>query len=359
LQEGAKYYVGVITPQSLRLYSNKKDALTKLNQTIFTDFGVGTNSLRSAELKNKINSIQIISQGSNYSNRKVLVDPIGINTFSNIITCPDLHGFSNNDKVVYKNLGSAISGLSTSVSYFVNIIDNNSFFLSTSLNSFAVNLNSIGVGTHIFKYEDINVKIVGRTQNNQAAKIDPIFRGGVESVYVYKKGSNYGSKEIVNYNKLPEYQLINGNSAQLTPIVVNGKITKVIINNPGKDYYSIPDIQVIGQGNFANLIPIIQNRKLVDVLILSTGSGYSQSSTSLIVKSAGSGANLSINIQEWTINEVERYLSSLNKIRSGNLSDDSDSFISKGTNGLNLKYSHLYPPRKLREILIKHRIILI
>ena len=354
LEESAKYYVGVISPQSLRLYSNKTDSLRKLNQVIFSDFGVGTNSLRSSELKNKINSITILSGGSNYSNKKVFVDPVGINTFSNAITCPDLHRFSNNEKVVYRNLGSSISGLSTNISYFVNVIDNFSFFLSTSVNSYAVNLNSIGVGTHIFQYEPITVKIVGKTQNNQEANIDPIFRGEIESVYVYKNGTKYGSKEIVNYKKLPEYQLVTGNFAQLTPIIINGKIEKVIVNNPGKDYYSIPDIQVIGDGNFAKLIPILQNNRIIDVLILNTGSGYSQSATSLIVKSAGSGANLGINLQEWTINEVERYLSSLNKVQSGNLTDSSDSFLSKGLVGL--KYSHLYPPRKLREILITKQI---
>jgi hypothetical protein len=354
LEESAKYYVGVISPQSLRLYSNKIDSLRKLNQVTFNDFGFGTNSLRSLELKNKINSIEVISSGTNYSNKKVLVDPIGINTFSNVITCPDLHKFSNNEKIVYKNLGSSISGLSTNISYFINVIDNFSFFLSTSLNSYAVSLNSIGVGTHVFQYEPITVKITGKTQNNQEANIDPIFRGGIESVYVYKNGTKYGSKEIVNYKKLPEYQLVTGNSAQLSPIIVNGKIVKVIVNNPGRDYYSIPDIQVIGDGNFAKLIPILQNNKIIDVLVLSTGSGYSQSSTSIIVKSTGSGANLSINLQEWTINEVERYLSSLNKVQSGNLTDSSDSFLSKGL--LGLKYSHLYPPRKLREILITKKI---
>lgn len=350
LQEGSKYYVGVLSPQSLRLYENRADSLSKVNQVVFNQFGFGTNFLRSTELKKRINSVEILSAGINYSNKKVLVDPVGINTFSNKITCPDLHRFSNNEKVVYKSSGSSISGLSTSISYFVKVVDDYSFSLSTSLNSRPVNLNSIGVGTHSFQYEPISVRIVGKTQNNKDAKIDPIFRGGIESVYLYKGGSGYGSNEIINYKNLPEHKLVNGSSAQLTPIIVNGQIVKVVINNPGKDYYSIPDIQILGDGNFAKLIPIVQNNKIVDVLILSSGSGYSPNSTSLIVKPAGSGANLSISIQEWTINEVERYLSSLVKVQSGNLVDNSDSFISKDIE--NLKYSHLYAPRKLREILI-------
>ena len=354
LIDNKKYFVGVIDPNNIRLYLTKSESIQKLNQVLFSSYGSGRNTIRCLSEKTKINSFRITSNGSGYSNKKVLVNATGINTYSNSITCPDLHRFSQNDKVVYKTEGSSIGGVSTSVTYYVNVLDNFSFNISTSINSSPINLTSSGIGTHIFEYEPISVNLVGLSQFNKSAKIKPIFRGSIDSVYIQNGGSNYGSSEIVNYKKLPNYKIENGLGAQLTPIVVNGKIVKVIVNSPGREYYSDPDIVVSGSGNFAQLTPVIEDNRLVDVIISNPGSGYDPKNTFLTVKSAGFGADILINLQEWTLNLVENYLNTSSRFSSAKLIDENDVIIVPSTNSslLGFKVSHGYAPRKLREILL-------
>jgi hypothetical protein len=351
---GGRYFVGVIDETTIRLYSNRLDANQKLNQVLFSEYGTGRSTIRCLTEKNKINSFTINSGGFQYSNKKVLVNSTGINTYSNSITCQDLHRFSQNDKIVYKTSGSTIGGISTSEVYYVNIIDNFSFSISTSINSSPVNLTSSGIGTHIFEYEPISVEVIGLSQFNREVKIKPIFRGPIESIYLENGGSNYGSSEIVNYKKLPNYEIENGFGAQLTPIVVNGKISKVIVNSPGREYYSDPDILVSGSGKSAKLTPVIENNRLVDVIISNPGAGYDPKNTFLTVKSAGFGADLLINLQEWTLNLVENYLNSSSRFSSAKLIDENDIIAIPSPNSFDLsfKVSHGYAPRKLREILL-------
>jgi hypothetical protein len=358
LNSGQRYFVGVIDEKTIRIYPRRIDAIQKLNQVLFTGYGVGRSTIRCLKEKNKINSFRITSNGNGYSNRKVLVDSVGINTYSNSIICQDLHRFSQNDKIVYKTEGSPIGGINTSTVYYVNVLDNFSFNISTSINSQPINLTSSGIGTHIFEYEPITVKVIGKSQFNIDAKIKPIFRGNIDSIYLQSGGSNYGSSEILNYKKIPNYRIQNGLGAQLTPIVVNGRIVKVIVNNPGREYYSVPDIIVSGSGSFASLTPIIENNRLVDVVVSNSGIGYDPRNTSLTVKSAGTGADFLINLQEWTLNLVENYLNSASKSSSAKLIDESDTIVvpvNSGDLSLNFKVSHGYVPRKLREISLTKR----
>lgn len=359
LFKNSKYYVGKISDLSIRLYTTYEDAVAKVNQVTFVSYGYGKNTLRSVEEKNRIDSIKIISGGVNYSNKKVFVDSVGINTYSNIIVCPDKHGYETNEKVIYNHYGSSIVGISTTSTYYVNVIDEYSFNLSSSkiedLNNFSkVAITSAGIGTHVFQYEPITVTISGVDRVNNSAELQPIVRGQIDSLYLHKKGSNYGSPKILNYKKEPEYEILNGSDAQLTPIIVGGKIVKVIVNNPGKNYNSIPDIEVEGTGKFAKLIPVIQNKKIVEVIIQNSGIGYEPNSTSLTVKSAGSGAKILFELQSWNINIVERYLLTSGLSGSAQILDDNDSFVLPISKELH--YTHAYAPRKLRESLLTKKL---
>ena len=63
----------------------------------------------------------------------------------------------------------------------------------------------------------------------------PIFRGSIKSVHLTDNGVGYGSSEIINYIRDPLVTLSFGEEAQLTPIIVNGKISEVIVLSSGKE----------------------------------------------------------------------------------------------------------------------------
>ena len=120
-----------------------------------------------------------------------------------------------------------------------------------------VDLTSVGIGTHIFNYEDISITLSGKIGISTAefdgspdeifgAKIQPIVRGTVTSINLSDKGSNYGDSEIINFNREPNVSLSAGENAQVKAVVNNGQIVEVLIQNTGRNYNSPPDV-IIGQ----------------------------------------------------------------------------------------------------------------
>ena len=119
----------------------------------------------------------------------------GINTALNQINISN-HGFNSGETVTYS--GNA-SGLSSDQTYIVTVVDSDSFKLSsvgvgTTAKTFYyntnqyINIESVGSGTHTFNYPTISVIVSGEigvtTFSGQDfnAKLQPIFRGSIESV---------------------------------------------------------------------------------------------------------------------------------------------------------------------------------
>ena len=153
-----------------------------------------------------IDRIEIIDAGSLYSNRKVNILSqqypttnrsdlfktfVGINTFNNYIYAKN-HNFKNGDNVEYSCTGTVISGLSTSNVYKVTVIDDDKFKLSaagtistiTSTNydrRIYESLNSIGVGTHTFKYPEIKVNISNDVAIGLTSTISDYYIGSAEA----------------------------------------------------------------------------------------------------------------------------------------------------------------------------------
>lgn len=95
---------------------------------------------------------------------KRTTQPTGISTYLNQITI-DNHGYEKGEIVKYTSQGSIIGGLSDGSEYYVTKINDNVFKLSTNeslcLTEQYIDLTSVGVGTHLFNYPDISVKVVG------------------------------------------------------------------------------------------------------------------------------------------------------------------------------------------------------
>jgi hypothetical protein len=325
--DGGEYYVKVFNDITVQIYPSFSDFAVGINTVGITSIGNrGIHKFKTAQT-NRLKEILVLNGGSGYTNRKLRVKSVGISTSDYSINFIN-HGFSDGDIVEYSyedsqtEIASIISGLSTSTRYNVLKIDENKFRLcdagigGTNRTNFErknyVKFNSIGSGYQIFKYPDISLTVnysspgIGSTSILGTVNATPIVRGKIEGVYVYENGSDYGST-IINLKTTPRVLVKNGSSAQFRPIIVNGRITDVQVQYGGVDYYSYPDINVIGNGTGAVLRPVIQGNKIVDVIVIDSGSGYSIENTAIVPSSAGINAKFDLSIRELTVNNSYKF----------------------------------------------------
>jgi len=357
----SSYFVSVQSPTQIKLHNTLGDVISGINTINLTSHGVGNHQLRSFNKKSILGSINIENPGSGYENKKRIVtsSTTGINTSINQINIPN-HKFESGEIVKYSTNGSVIGGLFNDTEYYLTKVDDDKFRLSGigtgnltsdfyyNTNQF-VNFTSVGVGTHTFNYPEISVEVIGNVgvssigSNNFKAVIHPIFRGEITSIHLETNGSNYGSSEILNYDRQPLVTLNSGSGAIVSPIIINGKITEVLVISSGSGYNSPPDLKINGNGFGAVLSPIFENGQLVEVKIIESGLRYSANNTTIDIIAAGSLAEFTAKIKTWNVNLYQKNLS---------IVSDDDGVISEGINeDFELQYSHLYAPRKLRESL--------
>ena len=365
----ANYWVSVVGTGGtvVRLHTGEAGALAGINTVELTSRGDGVQYISAITTKSIIESINVISGGSDYENKKRTAQPAGINTSTDAIKIEN-HDYKTGEIINYTCTGTPITGLTTSTDYYVSVVDKDNFRLTsvgvgTTAKNFYLRTNQyrdltyIGVGTHQFNYPAINVSVTGKVGVTSVgtetfeAKIQPIFRGEVTSIHLIDKGVGYGSSEVQNFDREPDVTLSSGTLGEVTPIINNGTITEVLVKNKGKDYIAPPDLQIFGDGSGAVLTPILKTvgvgttatYLLQEVKVLNKGSGYSKDATSISVISPGSEVKLRSNIQQWTVNLFEKYY-------QGEQITSDDGIIVNGLNkGYGLQYTHLYAPRKLRE----------
>ena len=358
----SSYYVSVLDNITVRLHKTEGDAISGINTVFLTDYGIGKHSLQSESKKSVIQSVNIIRSGIGYENKKrTTAASTGINTASNLVVLSN-HDYKSGEKVKYTCNGTPISGLTTDTEYYVTRIDRDSFKLSqvgvSSDREFYyrtrqyVNMTSVGVGTHIFNYPEITVSVLGNVGISSIGletfkgSLQPIVRGTVTSIHLENNGVGYGSSEVLNLDRQPKISIDSGSECQLKPIIVNGKIAQVIVLKTGSRYLSTPDLRINGSGVGAVLTPVLENGSVTSVKIIEPGAGYDQNSTTIDVIPAGSIRILpefKANIQSWRVNLFEKYYPYF-------ASDDGVVVNGLKSNDFGLQYSHLYAPRKLREI---------
>ena len=358
ISTNAQYYVNVQDAFNVKLHKTLNDAVSGINTINLTSYGIGVHLFESFSPKRKISSISVLDKGSGYKNKKISCNSSGINTASDSIIISN-HGYNTGEIIVYKPTGNVVGGLSDGESYFVTKVNNDQFKLSqvgiaTTNRDFYfktnqyINLTSVGSSSHTFNYPEIVVSVSGRigvstlTNQNFNAILQPIFRGSIANAFVTDPGVGYGSSEILNYEKQPNVIIGIGSDAQISPIINDGKIKQVLVLNGGSNYTSTPTINVLGIGTAAILTPIISGGKVVDVKVVNGGVGFSTVGTLLQVVPAGNNFKSECRIKSWTINKVEKYLSSNNILDDDGIIDVSSYTISGS------QYCHIYAPRKLR-----------
>ena len=359
LSTEATYYVSSQSEYLIKLHPTYDEAVTGVGTISITNFGDGVQSFKSLNGKAILSSVVLIDNGSGYENKEKTCNSIGINTALNSINIEN-HTFQNGEIVRYSFDGTGVDGLSTSLDYYVTVVDVNNFKLSnvgvgTTVKSFYYDtkqyndLRSVGLGTHKFNYPPINVEVIGEvglssiSGKTYEAVVQPIVRGEITSINLSNNGVGYGASEIINFNRKPEVDLYSGKDAVIIPVVANGRIVDVSVSYGGTDYNSPPELVVLGIGSDAKLTPELNSfGNIVSVNIQSGGIGYGVSTTFVRVDPAGKGIKVDPVIQKWTINEVSKNLLNLN---------DDDIFISKPVNSdYGLQCSYTYAPRNLRKI---------
>jgi len=359
LSTNSVYFTSIVDDQTVKLHNNEADALAGIGTVTLLDFGVGTQSLVSFNPKNIIESVNVTSFGQNYQNKEKVASPTGISTFLNSINISN-HDYDSGEIVKYVSMGSSIGGLSNGSEYYVTKVDNDNFKLSEisvgedNKDFFYntkqyVDITSVGVGTHKFNYQDIVVSIEGKlgvSSDTYKAKVEPIFRGAITSVQLTSNGSEYGSSEVLNFNRQPLITLSKGSGAQLKPIISQGKLVEVVILANGSGYNSIPNVNVSGVGIGAVITPVLTNGEITSIKVIEPGTGYSEATTTISVTPSGSGAIFESKLQSWRVNLFHKNGGSEGL---ANIPLD-DGYITQGLNTkFGLQYAHVYTPRKLRE----------
>jgi YHYH protein len=344
LINGASYFVIKNNDYTISLAETRQKSLVGIATLDIISNGEGFHSFYTKERRLKVDKIYAI-KSSVFYNKETTTTPVGINTFTDIITINN-HGYNSGEELKYSTTGLAIGGLSTTTKYYAIKVDSNQFrvSISTSLTNY-VGLTSIGSGYHIFNYPPITVTLSGSqgiTTSNATAT--PIVRGSISSVHVKNSGSDFGST-IINDNYKPEIKIIEGSNASLRPFIINGKLDSVIVKSGGLNYFSVPDIIISGDGVGAKAKANILNGQIISVDIIDSGIGYSENSTVITATTPGEGAIFSSNLKEWKINQVERYA------KIGDVNSDDGFYESMRSSKLGNPYVNYYVPRNLRNFL--------
>ena len=186
---------------------------------------------------------------------------------------------------------------------------------STSFDYFFKNKVEVdikGGGTGTFNYRPITVTVQGltgittRSDQDFQCKVQPVFRGHVDSIDMTSQGSQYGSAEVINLNRQPGFSFDGGEQAQVMPIINNGRFVDIIIENQGSGYISPPELTISGVGSYAVLTPIIEDGKLVKIEIINPGLDYVNGETLISITNPGVDAKVEAKINEWNINLFAR-----------------------------------------------------
>jgi hypothetical protein len=315
LKKGSAYYSKYINKTTIQLYESLSDYNLGINTVGFTT--VGTSGIHKFETDSKktLTDIKIVNGGERYENRKLIISSSGISTINNTIRFAN-HGFKDGDLVVYDYETTPITGLSTQSQYYVINSTEDTFMLAnagvggTFISDYQrkknIKFTSSGTGNQIFNYPPINVKVkyassgIGSTSIVDEINAYPSVKGSIVGTYLYNTGSDYGSN-IINLHKKPDIIIKNGKNAVLIPVIVDGQITEVGVKLPGTEYYSTPDLKVIGKGSGCVLRAVVENYEITSVIVVSSGFGY-DSDTRIIVEPSGKGAIFEPQVRSLTAN---------------------------------------------------------
>ena len=163
----------------------------------------------------------------------------------------------------------------------------------------------------------------------------------------FLSGEVLDSIEILSddiYEEDPTITITSGRNAKLRPVVTNGEITSIVVEDPGEYYSSAPLIRIfdaLGKGAFAEYEAIVSPEgKILRCQKINGGRFYNRNSLIVEVIPAGSGAFASAKIREWTKDRFKKYKLDL---------DSNNSYVFPNFNPrIGLGYAVIANPANLR-----------
>ena len=146
------------------------------------------------------------------------------------------------------------------------------------------------------------------------------------------------------FPKTPAVTITSGRRAEVRAVVTGGKVTSLIIDNPGEYYSSPPTVRIrdnAGRGRFASFNAIVDgDGKLVDFEKIDEGNFYNQNTVIVDIIAVGEGAVGIPLLKEWNFNRYEKLKSTLDT-ENGYIFQNYDSTLEYG-------YGYLANPKALR-----------
>jgi len=213
-------------------------------------------------------------------------------------------------------------------------------------------------GVPIFGYKDeesirfgILEEIKVDTQGTGYEKPPFVLLDGVPNQAKSVLSGQVVEKIIVNTNtvfpRTPEVVITSGRDAVVRAVVTKGKVTSLIIDNPGEYYSSPPLIRIrdnAGKGRFADFTAVVNtDGKITGFVKIEEGNFYNQDTVIVDVIPVGRGAAGIPYLKEWNKNRFVKYSSKL---------DTEYGYIFENYNNvLEYGYAHVGNPKALRVIL--------
>ena len=192
-------------------------------------------------------------------------------------------------------------------------------------------IEQIKVEDQGLNYKNAPYVLVNNVVGRAAAKLSGQF---VESIEILEPGL---------YGKTPSIEITSGRGAVIKATVTFGRVTDLIIENPG-EYYSTPPLIVIndlaGQGRLAEYKSVISDGKIIGFEVVNEGNFYSQDNVQVTVFPIGGGAKASVKLTTWVKDRYYKYRDSL---------DENNGFVFENFNkSLEYGYAHIANPKSLR-----------
>ena len=324
LIDNSVYYVSNVgAGTSMSLAFNQTNALSQTKLINLRTYGGGFQSFISILPKKGIDEVNIIQNEKDFEYKKLSFTSDDVNIQDNIIFIQN-HGFSTGEEVLYTwsagigtTVGGTIVGLSSGAFYYVSKVDSNNFKLSTVKNTtnYVDFTSSNNYTTYFLEYSPIRIEILGTISVSGIstlgynATIVPIVKGAVTGANIQKNPStlstdNFGNKNILNYQKNPTIEIVEGTNASLQPLVVDGQINEVVVKNSGSGYFNSLDLIITGNGFGAKLEPVISQGSITSIKIVSAGVGYASSNTAIQIVPIGKDVKLKAKLKSYTVDDI-------------------------------------------------------
>lgn len=263
----------------------------------------------------EISSVVILESGSGYSSNNsttltVQGSFLGSNGNSIANLSPVLNQSGEFIDIVIKDAGANYKSAS--------IILNDSQGTGTSLYKGVSNVKILSVGSNYYSNVVANTSAIistsGSKQPTSNAAANLIFSNNVlVDVVITNPGSGYATNVVANTtititttgNSQPSSNatanLFFNTTAVLKPVIYEGRIESVLIEDPGTSYSSnlLTTVSIIGDGVGAVFTPYINSSgEIEDIIIENRGYGYTYAD--LNISGPGSGANAITNLSQYT-----------------------------------------------------------